>query len=229
MEISLNGIDFIIANEGIRYTAYLDTVGVWTIGVGHTKGVYAGMTITHAQAIAFLQEDIKTHQRFKSFFKRSFNQNQFDALCSFEFNLGGGIWARDGWNPYATDSNIAYMMSLYKRPSEITARRNREIALFNKPFSSGNNSNNNIVPVPPQQPKNKRRMDNMEFIFTVPKSGTTWYFDGKTLWKLSADYQLNHIRGNYKKVYGVDITAMTWTKEQLDIWKKAYGEKVWAK
>ena len=40
------GIDLIKSFEDCRLTAYQDSVGVWTIGYGHTNGVYAGMTIT---------------------------------------------------------------------------------------------------------------------------------------------------------------------------------------
>ena len=48
------GIDLIKSFEDCRLTAYQDSVGVWTIGYGHTNGVYAGMTITQAQAEEFL-------------------------------------------------------------------------------------------------------------------------------------------------------------------------------
>lgn len=54
------GIDLIKSFEDCRLTAYQDSVGVWTIGYGHTNGVYAGMTITQAQAEEFLRSDLKT-------------------------------------------------------------------------------------------------------------------------------------------------------------------------
>lgn len=223
MQIDQKGIDFIIANEGIRYTAYLDTVGVWTIGVGHTRGVYQGMTITHQQAIDFLYEDIKSHQNFVTFFQRSFNQNQFNALSSFEFNVGGGVWLNDGWNPKASDSEIAYMLSLYKRPVEITARRNREIALFNTPVSNsnnnGNNSNNNNKPQP-----TIKEMKEMEFIYSF--NGATWYYDGSGhLFQFSAPYQLQHITGTYKQLNKKDMPSLGLTKEQHQIWVDMYGYK----
>ena len=44
--------------EGCRLVAYRDSVGVWTIGFGHTLGVAAGQTITMEQAEAFLAQDM---------------------------------------------------------------------------------------------------------------------------------------------------------------------------
>lgn len=45
--------------EGLRLTAYQDSVGVWTIGYGHTgPDVHPGLTITQQQAGALLQQDV---------------------------------------------------------------------------------------------------------------------------------------------------------------------------
>lgn len=43
--------------EGCKLTAYQDSGGVWTIGIGHTAGVKAGDTCTEEQASAWLAED----------------------------------------------------------------------------------------------------------------------------------------------------------------------------
>ena len=45
--------------EGCRLTAYQDSGGVWTIGYGHTAGVYAGKTCTEAQAEAWLGGEVR--------------------------------------------------------------------------------------------------------------------------------------------------------------------------
>ena len=85
------GIDLITSFEGCRLTAYQDSVGVWTIGYGHTSGVYQGMTITEEEAIAFLRQDLKTGENaVNSNVTYGINQNQFDALVSFTFNVGTG-------------------------------------------------------------------------------------------------------------------------------------------
>lgn len=90
MKISQTGLELIKRFEGCRLAAYKDSGGTWTIGYGHTKGVTAGQTITQAQADAFLVEDCgkaeATVNKYMS--KYNFNQNQFDGLVSFAFNIG---------------------------------------------------------------------------------------------------------------------------------------------
>lgn len=87
------GIDLIKSFESCRLTAYQDSVGVWTIGYGHTAGVYAGMTITQAQADAFLRQDLKTAENaVNNKVTISITQNMFDALVSLTFNIGTGAF-----------------------------------------------------------------------------------------------------------------------------------------
>lgn len=90
MRISERGLKIIKAHEGLRLTAYLPTKNdVWTIGWGHTKGVVKGMTITKAQAEAFLKEDITwAEAAVRNLTKVSLSQNKFDALVSIVFNIG---------------------------------------------------------------------------------------------------------------------------------------------
>lgn len=47
-------------DEGLRLTAYMDTVGVWTIGYGHAH-VAPGTVWTQAQADAALIDDVRQH------------------------------------------------------------------------------------------------------------------------------------------------------------------------
>lgn len=78
--------------EGLRLVAYQDQVGVWTIGYGHTgPDVHAGLVITQSQADALLQSDM-THAVacVNQYVTVGINQNQFDALVDFSFNLGCG-------------------------------------------------------------------------------------------------------------------------------------------
>ncbi|MER2226107.1 MAG: lysozyme [Carnobacterium sp.] len=92
MKISHNGKNLIREFEGLKLQAYQDQVGVWTIGYGHTKDVKPGMSITEAQAIAFLDGDIESHAAgIFNYVTVQLNQNQFDALVSFHFNLGAYI------------------------------------------------------------------------------------------------------------------------------------------
>ena len=57
-KIGQAGLALIKQYEGCRLAAYRCAAGVWTIGYGHTAGVHSGMTITQAQADAYLQQDI---------------------------------------------------------------------------------------------------------------------------------------------------------------------------
>ena len=88
--LSNKGLNLIKKYEGCRLTAYKDIGGVWTIGYGHTKGVKCGMRISQKQADNYLQEDCLKFVRHvnKYMDEYNFNQNQFDALVSFAFNIG---------------------------------------------------------------------------------------------------------------------------------------------
>jgi lysozyme len=75
--------------EGCQLKAYQDTKGKWTIGYGHTFGVYPGLSITQNQANTFLQNDAQnTASLVSKYVTSTLNQNQFDALVSFTFNEG---------------------------------------------------------------------------------------------------------------------------------------------
>jgi lysozyme len=95
MQISQNGVRMVEGFEGLRLNAYQDVVGVWTIGYGHTYGVRSGQVITQATAEAYLKSDLEASENFvNDLVKVPLNQNQFDALVSFVFNLGGGALAK---------------------------------------------------------------------------------------------------------------------------------------
>ncbi|NII73244.1 lysozyme [Dyella sp. SG562] len=90
---SQQAVNLVKSFEGCSLTAYTDSVGVLTIGYGHTGGVRPGQTISQDQADAFLVNDLATAsaavaQRVEV----PLNQNQFDALTSFVFNVGGGAF-----------------------------------------------------------------------------------------------------------------------------------------
>ena len=87
--LSDRGADLIKAAEGLRLTAYRCPAGVWTIGFGHTANVKEFDTCTIEQADALLFEDcFEAEEAVKQLVKVPINQNQFDALVSFTFNLG---------------------------------------------------------------------------------------------------------------------------------------------
>ena len=109
METSEPGLELLKQWEGFKLNVYKDSAGLATIGVGHliTKselssgnivinGVavkYAG-GLTDQQVLDLLSQDVKpAEQSVNNGVKVPLNQNQFDALVSFTFNVGGGAFA----------------------------------------------------------------------------------------------------------------------------------------
>lgn len=90
MNCSDAGIAFIKRHEGVRYSAYRDSVGVWTIGVGHTgPDVHEGLVIDDDEVDRLLRNDLAIAETcVEDHVHQPLNQNQFDALVSFVFNLG---------------------------------------------------------------------------------------------------------------------------------------------
>ncbi len=98
LQTSQRGIDLIKEFEGCELEAYPDpgTGGdPWTIGYGHTgSDVYACLTITQEKAEQLLSEDLKYFEKgILGCISVPLNQNQFDALVSFAYNLGVGALA----------------------------------------------------------------------------------------------------------------------------------------
>lgn len=100
MQTSAAGRAAIKQREGVVLTAYLDSVGVWTIGVGHTSAagapkVSSGMKITAAEADEILSRDLAIFEAAVSSAVRvNLNQNEFDALVSLAFNIGPGAFKK---------------------------------------------------------------------------------------------------------------------------------------
>ena len=131
------GLNLIKQFEGCRLTAYKCPAGVLTIGYGHTAGVKAGQTITQAQADKMLVEDVERFERNvnKYYDKYRWNQNEFDALVSFAFNLGsidqltaGGTRSRE----VIAEKMLQYNKAAGKVLAGLTRRRQDEKELFLK-------------------------------------------------------------------------------------------------
>ena len=91
VETSENGIELIKDFEGRRLVAYQDSVGVWTIGYGHTKTAHEDKLIIKSTADRLLAEDLAEFEKYvDTYVTVALTQNQFDALVSWTFNLGPG-------------------------------------------------------------------------------------------------------------------------------------------
>lgn len=139
--------DLIELFEGLRLRAYRDPVGKPTIGYGHTSGVRMGDVITKEQAEILLEADmtlvIKKLESYDS--KYHWNENEFNALLSFGFNLGIGSIDQVTANGTRTKGEIASKMLLYynaggKRLEGLARRRQKEHDLFIKPVIASNNN-----------------------------------------------------------------------------------------
>ena len=91
MKTSPKGLALTEQFEGLSLTAYQDVVGVWTNGYGNTHGVVPGSTITLDTAKLDLVNNIgEAETAVNQMVTVPLNQNQFDALVDFVFNLGAG-------------------------------------------------------------------------------------------------------------------------------------------
>lgn len=141
MNISSNGLILIKTFEGYRNTAYQDVVGIWTIGYGTTKNVHAGMVVTLQQAEDMLRQDIAAFEAaVTKLVTVPINQNKFDALVSFAYNLGVGSLAKSTLLVYVNSGKFdkaALEFSKWNRAGGkvvqgLTNRRELESILFQK-------------------------------------------------------------------------------------------------
>jgi len=150
--ISQAGINLIKQFEGCRLTAYWDSAGgVWTIGYETTNAdksitgttIRKGLRISQATADEWLRKSVnKKYGPKVDKYDGTYHwtQNQFDALCSFAYNIGSidGLVSRGK----LAKSKIPSEMKLYvkaggKRLQGLVNRRNKEVELFNRGGSSG--------------------------------------------------------------------------------------------
>jgi lysozyme len=100
MKITPEGLALLKRFEGFRGKAYQDSVGVWTIGYGHTSmagppKVTPGLTLSRTECEKILARDVALFSRgVAAKIKRPINDNQFSALTSFAYNVGLGNFAK---------------------------------------------------------------------------------------------------------------------------------------
>ena len=146
MKISENGLKLIKKFEGCRLTAYQDAVGVWTIGYGTTNAdkaitgttICQGLRISQETADEWLRQSIdrKYAPKVDKYSTYKWNQNEFDALVSFAYNIGSidGLTAQGS----RTRAEISHMILAYNKAggrelTGLTKRRQEERALFLTP------------------------------------------------------------------------------------------------
>ena len=160
MRISEKGLAMIEKFEGCLLKASNKLDGVWTIGYGQTgryygKKVRKGMTTTKALAHAWLRDhSIKTYEdAVNKNIKVSINQNQFDALVSFTYNVGVGALKQStalrllnqGDYTGAADALTMWTKCNGKVLAGLVRRRKEERALFLTPVTQPQTGNTDLL------------------------------------------------------------------------------------
>jgi len=149
MTTSQNGINLIKEFEGCKLTAYALGDGKWTIGYGNTfyedgTPVKEGDTITQEQANSLLLLIVPQFEKAVNadIAHTPINQNQFDALVDFCYNLGAGSLAQStllkevNADPSNPDIRRCFMMWVEpgsKFEADLTRRRSAEADLYFTP------------------------------------------------------------------------------------------------
>ena len=144
MATSPEGIFALAVHEGIVPAPYLDSVGVWTYGIGHTaaagepdpakmpRGMPADLDRALQSVLAVFRRDLAKYEAdVRRALKVPVTQPEFDALVSFHYTTGaiGRAALVDALNRNDRRGAVAGFMSWIK-PAEIIPRRKAEQALF---------------------------------------------------------------------------------------------------
>lgn len=138
------GTDLIKSFEQFRGTAYKPTPNdVWTIAWGHTKWVKEYDTCSVQQGDAWFIEDTQDAVNcINHHVTAGINQNQFDALVSFVYNLGCFNFEQStllhklnaGDFAGAAEEFLKWDHQAGKVLAGLTHRRNAEKVLFETPY-----------------------------------------------------------------------------------------------
>ena len=135
MTVDQAGLEFIKGFEGFSASVYNDVAGKPTIGIGHLikpgEDFSAGITVL--QALTLLYDDMEpVEAKILELAPASCKQTQFNALCSFGFNLGTGALAQmmsHGWDQIPAQIP-RWDHAAGKVIPGLTRRRQAEVKLF---------------------------------------------------------------------------------------------------
>nr|USU33870.1 lysozyme [Methylobacterium sp. OTU13CASTA1] len=144
MDLSPIGKAVLVAREGRRLHAYRDSVGIWTIGIGHTSAagpplVTPGLALTPAECDAVFDRDVvRFVAAVRAAVPAPLPQHAFDALVSLCFNIGPAALGRSTLvrRLNAGDAEgAAQAMMLWDRPAALIPRRGAEQDQFRTPYA----------------------------------------------------------------------------------------------
>ena len=170
LKTSKRGLELIAKWEGLVLTPYRDIAGLLTVGYGHLikpgEKFDLGKPITRERALELLADDVKKcEDAIKQDIKVELSQNQFDALVSFGFNCGTGVYKNSG---VARAVNAGDFSSVPARLEEwskarvkgvmqvvpgLLARRKHEGQVFRTPYDQENSATEDVLPWSPELAK----------------------------------------------------------------------------
>lgn len=158
MQVGQSGKKLFQEWEGLELNEYLDSGGAPTIGVGHLmtrsermsgkiiingKGVVYRKGLTVQQCWDLLDQDLDSAEAsVNSMVKVPLNQNQFDALVSFVFNVGNNAFRDSTLLKVLNAGHFDQVPTQLRRwirdngkiVKGLINRREKEISLWNTPI-----------------------------------------------------------------------------------------------
>lgn len=138
MRMSSRGLAELAGHEGIVTSPYKDSVGIWTVGIGHTAAAgppdpkaMASVLGVPAALELFRQDVARYEAEVDAAVTVPVSQHEFDALVSFHYNTGAIRYAgltkalNRGDRPKAAEGFL-----MWRKPAEILPRRRLEGKLF---------------------------------------------------------------------------------------------------
>jgi lysozyme len=140
-QITKNGFNIIKKYESFYALPYFCPAGFLTIGYGHVikKNEIFNQAISMDEALYLLKKDVRIAENaVKHQISYPINDNQFDALVSFTFNLGSGQLQRStlrmkvnrGDTIGASKEFLKYVFSGGRKLKGLILRRQEESRLF---------------------------------------------------------------------------------------------------
>jgi len=143
MKVSEQGFAEILSHEAIVPMPYRDSVNVWTVGVGHTKGAGApdpaklprGVPMPLSECIEIFRNDLPKYEAgVNKALKVPVEQHVFDAMVSFHFNTGAiaraGFVSLINKGQAPSSEAVCNAMMQWSKPPEIVERRRKEMMLM---------------------------------------------------------------------------------------------------
>lgn len=138
MKTSDKGKIALVVSEGIVETPYLDSVGVWTVGVGVTKSAgdidpakNKGKVFSIPELMRMFDKVLPTYEAIVNRnVKVSLKQNEYDALVHFVYNVGEPNFKKSNLlrNLNAGNKQLAFDKGFHGwlKPPELKKRRDKE-------------------------------------------------------------------------------------------------------